>query len=410
MTKNKLPFLEWVFILFFAFICLNPKMNALISMPIFLSLELIYILYIIVVESRLRAFVVGLITCSMVIAMMYVFTTASVYIGQDAAYRELKSFVAIFFSYLSLCFPILMTYRLLLYGSAFQKKSILVILMTLLALIFYVTWGELSVNERIMKARMSSSLDDDGNALVGGYTFICACAVLLSSVFYAFRLCDHKILRLGLLLITCFLLFFIIRSLYTIALIAGVLGMLATIRIKNMRFFVPVIIALPYFFPLLLQWIINILGEGDIKYRMMEIHSLLITGTLGEGDLAARMKLYGRGLVAFCSSPLWGNYSLGFNPHSTIIELLASVGLLGFVPFVIILKKTFRQVQNIQPQWSIASVFIAFLFMAMTNPIHASLPLNITMWLFVPLLYDNVSLLNAKESYKPRRKYKVPNV
>lgn len=405
MTKKKLPFLEWVFILFFAFICLNPKMNVLISMPIFLSLELLYSLYIIIVESKMRGFVAGMVSCSLVIALMYVFTTESIYVGQEAEYRELKSFLAMFFSYLSLCFPILMTYRLLLYGSLFQKKSTLIILIALLSVVFYETWTELSVNKRIVKARMSSVMDEKDNMIVGGYTFICANAVMIPSVFYAFRICTNKKIRWVLLLTTCFLVVFVVRSLYTIALIAAFLGMCYTMSSKTQRRLLPLIILLPIILPLILPLLINILDEGDIKYRIMEIHSLLISGHIGEGNLAARAELYLRGLVSFLSSPIWGNYSLGFDPHSTMIELLASVGLIGFVPFVIILRKSFGLIKKMQPQWRIAPVFATFLFMALTNPVHSSLPLNMTMWLLIPLLYDFVDFINTDKS-KPNTSLK----
>jgi hypothetical protein len=137
----------------------------------------------------------------------------------------------------------------------------------------------------------------------------------------------------------------------------------------------------------------------------MEIHSLLITGHIGEGVLAARVELYMKGLASFLSSPLWGNYSLGFDPHSTMIELLASVGLIGFVPFVIILRKSFGLIKKMQPQWRIGPVFATFLFMALTNPVHSSLPLNMTMWLLIPLLYDFVDFINTDKS-KPNTSLK----
>ena len=398
MTIKKLPFLEWLFILIFAFISINPKSNALISMQAFLLCELIYCAYVAIIEKKLRNYVGTILLGAVVIAILYVFTTDSVYISPNAEHRELKSFITMFFSYLSLCFPITMVYRLLSYGSEFQKKTIFIILIALLAFVFYETWTELTINERVMKSRQSSSLEDDTNMMVGGYVFICATAIMLSSVFYAFRQSGNKILRLILLLITCFLVLFIVRSLYTIALIAGVLGMCSAFSAKNNRLIILLMIIGSLFLPMILQFIIQLLAEGDTKYRIMEIYSLLQTGNLGDGDLAARMHLYRRGIVAFLSSPLWGNYSLGFNPHSTIIELLASVGLWGFVPFVIILKKAFNQIKNLQPEWSIMPAFVTLLFMALTNPIHASLPLNITMWFLVPLLYDFVTRLNANKN------------
>ena len=408
MTIKKLPFLEWVFILIYAFISINPKMNALVPMPVFLFLELIYCVYIVIIETKLRHYVGIILMGALVIALMYVFTTASVYISQDAEFREIKSFVTMFCSYLSICFPMMMTYRLLLYGTEFQKKSIFIILILLLAIIFYVTWEELKINERIMKSRMSSSLDDESNMMVGGYVFICATAIMLSSVFYAFRQCNNKILRWLMFSITCFLILFIVRSLYTIALIAGVIGMCYTMRTKNYRLFVPSLILILFLLPILLQLIINVLDDGDIKYRMMEIYSLIMTGTLEDGDLSARIQLYRKGLVAFLCSPLWGNYKLGFNPHSTIIELLASVGLWGFLPFVIMLKKSFNLIKKIQPQWSITPVYVTFLFMALTNPIHSSHSLNIAMWFLGPLLYDRVTEVNARETrHKQIEKFKI---
>ena len=254
MTIKKLPFLEWLFILIFAFISINPKSNALISMQAFLLCELIYCAYVAIIEKKLRNYVGTILLGAVVIAILYVFTTDSVYISPNAEHRELKSFITMFFSYLSLCFPITMVYRLLSYGSEFQKKTIFIILIALLAFVFYETWTELTINERVMKSRQSSSLEDDTNMMVGGYVFICATAIMLSSVFYAFRQSGNKILRLILLLITCFLVLFIVRSLYTIALIAGVLGMCSALSAKNNRLIILLMIIGSLFLPMILQF------------------------------------------------------------------------------------------------------------------------------------------------------------
>ena len=139
------------------------------------------------------------------------------------------------------------------------------------------------------------------------------------------------------------------------------------------------------------------LDDGDTKLRMIELRDFFMSGDFGDEDLGARMEFYRRGIMAFFQSPIWGNYHLGFNSHSTIIEILASTGIIGGYSLFVLLRQAFIILKVLNRNYSILPICSTFLFMAMTNPVHSSPPLNISLWLIVPLLY---SLLPINRNYE----------
>ena len=85
-------------------------------------------------------------------------------------------------------------------------------------------------------------------------------------------------------------------------------------------------------------------GEGAFYERLVDIQESIIYDQT-QGDLDARISLYTQSSEAFFTSIIWGtNISLG--GHSAIVDRLAALGLVGFVPYVVFIwkhiKTTFR--------------------------------------------------------------------
>ena len=397
--NKKLPLLELLFIMYYAFLAINPKMNVQVPLINFLLIELAYAVYIYYRDLSIRHLVSTFLWCASIIALLFTFTTSIPYIGANVPNREIKSLVTMCHYFFSLVFPILLTYRLLSCGSKIQKLIVLLFTTVVLFTIIQITWAELLVNERILKSQMAADLESD-NALVGGYSFVCAGPILASSIFYAAIKCRQKLIKSGLFLLCGLLIVFLSKSMYSIALLAAVLGIASCFYAESNNRYKKLYLAAPFIVwflaPEILTFVINILDDGDTKLRMSELYYFFTTGDLGDDDLGARFNLYGRSLVAFIKSPIWGNFYLGFNPHSTAFEILASIGLLGFVPFYKMLEKSFTTTKKLLPSWSILPCLSSFGLMCLTNPIHASLPMNISLWLVAPLLYD---VINQNKKY-----------
>lgn len=391
INKSKLPLLEFVFILFYIYICLSPKMNATISMIQFLLINLAYTLYIILINKRTYKTIKKLLGASFIIALMYAATTSIVYIDINASNRFLKGLITIINSYYGLVFPILLFYRVSSYASFRQKWILLIISTMILIVVMKSTMTELQINERILKSNMAASFES-GNPVVGGYAFVCAIPFLAIGCFYSFLKCINQFIKLIMIFCTLFFLYFIIKSMYSIALLAAILGILICLYVEsshNMKkLFILTTIIGWFCAPLILNFFIVFLDDGDTKLRMIELYNFFLTGSFGDDDLGARMDYYGKGLIAFFQSPIWGQYNLNFNPHSTIIEVLASTGIIGGISLFILLKKPFNILKGINSNFSILPIFYSFLFMALTNPIHSSPPMNICLWFIVPLLFN----------------------
>ena len=389
-NNRGLAFVELAFILVYIYLCISPKMNILVPVHLFLGLELLYSVFVYILDKKIRKLILIFAFTSLLIAVFFSVLTSIVYIESTASNRILKSIVTMLNSFYGLVFPLFLYYRIHMNASVKQKYLFLALSSIVLVVVFNITLAELEINARALKSQMQASLE--GNPMVGGYNFVCAAPVLATGTFYCFIMASHKLVKLLLLLVSFFFIYFLSKSMYSIALLSGVLGMASCLyavsksHYKRLFWLVPILgwICAPF----VLDFVIDILEEGDTKLRMQELYNFFTSGDLGDDDLGARMNLYYKGIMAFLSSPIWGNYELRFNPHSTIIEILASIGLMGGVCFYKSLKTAFLTLSQLLSGFSILPCLFAFLFMALTNPIHSSPILNISLWLLIPLLYN----------------------
>lgn len=86
----------------------------------------------------------------------------------------------------------------------------------------------------------------------------------------------------------------------------------------------------------ILEWADDLLGgEGYFHSKVIDIQDTIIYGE-ASGDIEGRQDLYSNSINTFIENPL--NMIIGaqrgFGGHSVIIDRLASLGLVGFVPFV----------------------------------------------------------------------------
>lgn len=399
IQDKKLPLLDLLFIFYYAYLAINPKMNVQFSLLNFVVIEIIYAIYVYMVDNSLRRIIKTLFFGAVIIALLLTFATEIVTVDANAEDREVKSLISMFHLFFSMCFPLLMSYRLINNGTQKQRLIAMLFVFSVFFVIIQVTWVELQINARILKSQMEANIDGD-NALIGGYHFVCASPILVSALFYSAMRSKQKMVRFCLYGLSAFFVVFLSKSMYSIALLSGVLGIATCFYSQSGHRYKTLYLAAPFIVwflaPMLLTFVISILDEGDTKLRMTELYNFFTTGDLGDDDLAARFDLYGKSILAFVTSPIWGNFHLGFNPHSTAFELLARIGLLGFIPFYMMLKGSFSLMHKTLSSWSVLPCLSSFVLMCLTNPVHASLPLNISLWFMAPLLYNFIDNFNKK--------------
>jgi len=119
-----------------------------------------------------------------------------------------------------------------------------------------------------------------------------------------------------------------------------------------------------------------------------------IQSDIEEGSTSAiRLSLWREGLEQFMNNPFFGNSlevdKYQFYPHNLFIEVLLSTGLIGFIPFTLLLFRGFKATINIfrnYPQY--AWIGVLFLQSFMQNMFSGALYAASWFWLSLGLLFS----------------------
>lgn len=126
-----------------------------------------------------------------------------------------------------------------------------------------------------------------------------------------------------------------------------------------------------------------------------------ISRTLYEGDLTSRYdetnisgSAYVIGINQFLNSPIWGSYFRlivssgifkGYYPHNIFIEVLITMGVVGFIPFILLLRKAFVNIHHVfkcQFETNQLSCLVLFLMSFLKLQTTGSLLLYNSFWVF----------------------------
>ena len=210
---------------------------------------------------------------------------------------------------------------------------------------------------------------------------------------YLYGQCKHGGYKFGVVALGIFLFVFLLLAQYTLAiLIAGVGFMLQIIiRLKDPSYKVLIVGCLILSFiaaPLLLNFVAARVPSQQMAARLREIANFFSLGDVSSDNLGVRLQLYWKAIKAFFKSPLFGNYKLGFDPHSSFLAMFADIGILGglaFTSLYVLAKKQCNQLLSKAQQQAFLPAFVCLILMGLTNPIHSADPLVMAIWLFVPL-------------------------
>ena len=139
-------------------------------------------------------------------------------------------------------------------------------------------------------------------------------------------------------------------------------------------------------------------GIGHVSSHAAE----KVESTLKEGDTNGRFDVnnpegstYLIGLNQFFQSPLWGSYFRlvtehrsfkGAYPHNVFIEILMTMGLLGFIPFIAFLVKSWKKVNKVLKKENCTDGKFACLILFLSTFLQLqttwSIVLNLSFWPF----------------------------
>ncbi|WP_170272235.1 O-antigen ligase family protein, partial [Clostridium tarantellae] len=247
-----------------------------------------------------------------------------------------------------------------------------------------------------------------------GFDITYSLVLIIPSLIYFISKCKWSLKIIFSLFLTITLIY-IYKSSYTIVIIATILSICIYFFLSFKGF-------LRYIFVLLglicTMWLLNPefiyntltllsekIGDINISTRINDIGNLIKFNDNTALSLD-RLNLYNNSIQAFLQSPILGVFFINPNyvlsGHSTILDILGGLGLVGFVPFIMILyysyKFSIRYIKNSSYKKCITTSYIVFIFISTLNPQFAASTVMFTLLITVPLLYNLVNDKNVKTS------------
>ena len=388
LSRTKLPFWEILLIIYLFAVYLVPSLA--LGSTTMLFLLLIYCAYIVFIDQKLFSTVAVPLVLILLLSFLYTVLTDSATIAATASNRELKVFLSTFHQYLSLYFPALLFIRINRIATKTQKQILAAAGISLIIYVIFTTWTYLL--EHPDAARHWEDFEEIGEEDVANYYFVYAVPIIISA-FSIFMLKYRGIIRYLSLILVIVGIIFLVNAQYTLAILITVIGVLIQVfrHIKttlNKVFFVFAMLIGAVFLPQILEYAIHIIPSQQVSLRLSEIRDFLTGKGAGGYNLNSRLTLYGKSILAFLKSPIWGNRRLNFNGHATFLIVLSDTGILGGIPFYTLLVYIYKKIsaQFTAHKSQFGAIIIMFCMMGLTNPVHAAQPLGMVTWFLAPLI------------------------
>ncbi len=391
----RVSLLEMLFIVFMLWYYIIPSASTMVNFMYVLAIVFVYLFFVIQdIPLRMTKDILKVTLLALFIAACYwIFTNTST-IHTNVSNYQLKRFLSKFQQIAFGFFPILLFARLKLGGTIRQKSTILVIIFAMFAFVGVQTWSELRLNEDA--TRSWANFAEMSEANVGTYAFIYAVSALIPAILICIEYVQSLPLKLVLAAVIVVLFMFLLEAQYTLSLLLGAISIVVYIVIcsRNTLLKILMVASIPFVFvvlPPILGSIASNVESQQVSSRLQEIANALAGNGLGY-NLDGRLTLYKKTIGAFIRSPIWGNRSLGFDGHATLLTVWADVGILGGMPYFYLYFSSKERVSKLIGNQGYAKrflpVFISFILLGFMNPIHSTMPLYIVVWLLTPLLVD----------------------
>ena len=221
---------------------------------------------------------------------------------------------------------------------------------------------------------LRSALDieeDIGIPGLPGYSLMHAYTLFLPVLCYATKVFKgrQKAWSLVGLLVLCFVIY---DTFVTASLLVMICLLLFTIFYKKTStslfwiFFGAAAILLYLFylsgaFIYVIDWMLPYFRGTPVAGKLLDMRSSLYLGELTGGNLVTRQELHSISWNSFFQNPLFGTSVVG--RHSVLVDRLGGMGLVCFVPFIMIVLTSYRKIFRLY-QSKIARVFVLMGFFA----------------------------------------------
>lgn len=388
--KKRLPFWEFALILFSTIYFIVPGIAAMFPFYVFLFVEIFYSAYLIFKRYIKASTFFKFAALIVLVALMYTFLNDAGSISSFVSNRLLKRFISKFMQYSCMFFPLIFLKRFI--QSASDKQSKVLILASITSFIL----ASIPVLQLIAidpLAARDFGQEQEGN-FIPPFPFVYGMTFVFVGSFLFVKNTNPKywVFRSLSLLVLLFSFYFLLQSQFTLSLVTSFITIVLIItcgmKSSGTRLvFIYFIFLLLCVIPFLLEYLIIPNVPDMLASRFEEVQSFFTGNLSDDSDLAGRFELYGKSIAAFFRSPLIGNRYLDFDGHATYLMVWADLGILGGVAVFSLLFRAKKLVQTLIVD--VAPLFLpCFLHLflnGLTNPIHASLQIYITLWFIIPL-------------------------
>ena len=399
MQKNKLiekkgmGLFELVFIAFFIAYSILPSFGGIFPFTVVLMAALGYALAIALFESKASPTISRFLILISALVLVYVFTCETKSIALDVSNRELKVFVSKTNQYFMMFFPLVLFYRLKEHAGRKNKKLLLFFTYALMAYVFINTLREMIANPGITRLWEEFAKISESN--IGSYSYVYSIP-FMAVIFGMFLLKAKSVIVKAIYfagIVVC--IYFLLLAQYTLALLITVIGLVVlfvqvydSVSIKAL--IVCLVVAFFVLAPYVFSWLADRVPSEQMSIRLREISDFFSSGDVSSENLGGRMTLYFEAFKHFLRSPLYGHKSVGFDPHSTILNIMCDTGVLGFIPFIYVFTGCNKVTKALfdDNKKLFTPIFFMLVLMGLTNPIHSASQISFAVWFIAPLTID----------------------
>lgn len=298
--------------------------------------------------------------------------------------------------------------------SPFNKtKKRLVELIWIIFLVNYILSITVLIEEpTVARILATGSGDNTSYSLKGvvGFSIVYSSVVMIPILMYAIQTMKFKFKLINFtFLILLFL--FLLNASFTSAIIISFLSILLYLLFlcnNRIRFFliIPLIVISILLFDgqLIYNLFISLsksINNYEISVRFQDIANLFLTNEIGNGSMGLRILLYLNSITAFIRYPLFGilpfDTTYKLSGHSTILDILGGMGIIGFIPLVLGLYYSFKKVtfkKNKRYSSVILCSYIVFIVVSIFNPQLSSPAVITTLLIVIPISMEYINEKN----------------
>ena len=330
-------------------------------------------------------------------------------ISSTASNLFLKKFYSKFYQLFMMFFPLYLLKIVRLKATNHQKNILIIMIFLLILYVEMTTRTALEINANVTRSWGNYS-DELRSQNIGHYGFVYSIPAVITFMLIAFFRYRSVLIKLIIVMLIVTQMGFLLIAQYTLAVFATIIGMSLFLMIhysgsKKIVIICMVMICLLPVVPSLIKLAADAVPSESMSIRLYEVYSLFTIGDGSGYNLSGRMELYGKSIIAFLRSPIWGNRSLDFYGHATFLVIPAMLGLLGAIPFYYIYFHSYKKIKKSLREngQQFMPIFAILLFVGFTNPIDAALPLMFVTWFLTPLVIEQLSRGNNYTEWRLKK-------